>query len=440
MATLLTMPRLSDTMTTGKILDWKKKVGDIIEPGDVLAEIESDKATMEFEAFEEGVLLEIRVPAGQSAPIGETLAVLGEAGESTAATESIPIPPPIAIVEPKAEPKLKKEVVPPKPTPIPVPVPTAPPTAAPAPVEHVATDRLIASPIAMRLAAEKGIDLRAIHGSGPDGRITRTDVEQATTQVVQPIRPIAAVEVPKTTPPPSTHPLLPKELPAARSDAEPMSQMRSAIARRMTEGWQSPMFTVTVEVGMDRVVELRSQWKEIGSEVVPSVNDFIVAACARALQEYPKVNASYAGEAIQYHDHQDIGIAVALDDGLITPVIRNAGSLTVPQIAVEAKRLSEKAKAKKLQPEEFSGSTFTISNLGMFDVVHFTAIVNPPEAAILAVGSVREVPVANHGELSIEHRMLMTISGDHRVIDGATGARFLNAVKRWLESPLALIV
>ncbi|MDK9698839.1 MAG: 2-oxo acid dehydrogenase subunit E2 [bacterium] len=442
MATNLTMPRLSDTMTTGKILNWKVKPGDKIEPGSVLAEIESDKATMEFEAFEEGVILEIRVPAGESAPVGEVLAVLGEAGEVVApVTAKQEEKKPEAKKETKAaksEPKAKKE----EPKPVPAPVPTPTPAVVPAPVQPVAeatSSRLVASPVAMRLAMEMGVDLRAVAGTGPDGRITRADVEAAVGKVPPPQRPVAPAPAPKLAVAPLAPAPMKTTAPAiTHTGTEPMSQMRTAIARRMSDGWQAPMFTVTVEAKMDRIVDLRSQWKHLEGKS-PSINDFIVAACARALQVYPQVNASFAGDAITYHEQQDIAIAVALDDGLITPVIRNAGKKSLKEIADTARELSEKAKAKKLQPEEFSGSTFTVSNLGMFDVVHFTAIVNPPEAAILAVGSVREIPCVVDGELSIERRMLMTISGDHRVIDGATGAKFLNEVKRLLETPLALL-
>ncbi len=427
----LTMPRLSDTMTTGKVLSWNKKVGDRVQPGDVLAEIESDKATMEFEAFDEGILLEIRVPAGEAVAIGTILAVLGEA------TESIPATPPTA--KPELIPVVIEIL---KPAPVPEvikPVEVKPveqlekQNTLPTPPE---SGRILASPIALRLAAELAIDLRQIQGSGPDGRITRVDVETAAGKNPTPLPIIATVAKPTEN---LTEPSATKSIEPSTATSEPLSQMRSAIARRMTEGWQTPMFTVAMEIAMDRVVDLRQQWKSIGTEVVPSINDFIVSACAKALRKFPRVNASYAGDKILLHETQDIAIAVSLDDGLITPVIRNAGSLSLHEIASEAKRLSNLAREHKLQPEEFSGSTFTISNLGMYDVIHFTAIVNPPEAAILAVGSIREVPISNSGTISFSQRMVVTLSGDHRVIDGATGAQFLKEVKKTLESPVSLL-
>lgn len=442
MATNLTMPRLSDTMTTGKILEWKKKVGDKIEPGDVLAEIESDKATMEFEAFEEGTLLEIRVPAGSSAPIGEVLAVLGELNESTTqeTLQSSKQPVKEEIKPAKKEtpkqkvPAVKKaieevqditESVKPIVTVLKVETP-----------KIGTTSRIFASPLALRMAAELGVDIQSVRGTGPDGRITRTDIENA-----------SANSSSKTTKVP---PSIPKKQELIRPETSPMSQrtdqviemsqMRSAIARRMSEGWQSPMFTVTMDMKMDNIVTIREQWKGISDSSIPTINDFIICAVSKALAEFPRMNVSFRDYLIIQHNEIHVAFAVALNDGLITPVLFHSDKKSLVQIAQETKILVEKAFSKKLAPEEFSGSTFTISNLGKLEVEHFTAIVNPPEAGILAIGRVRDAVIAVDGEIAIEKRMFVTLSADHRAVDGATGAEFLLVVKKYLENPISLII
>lgn len=437
----LTMPRLSDTMVTGKVIEWKKKVGDKIEPGDVLAEIESDKATMEFEAFEEGILLEIRVPAGSTAPVGEVLAVLGEIGESSVEIKSTSTKPEeekSEITEEKksvAKKKSEKEVT------KTVKETSIPQTSQMEPSKNVlltpsqeAKHRIFASPLALRMAAEYGIDLSKVKGTGTDGRITRADIERMVQNQVSGTTQ-ESVKPPTKQQEPITH-----QIPSLEGVATELSQMRAAIARRMAEGWQTPMFTITMDIRMDAIVQIREQWKTFEENQVPTINDFVIWAVSRALTQYPKMNVSFQNQSIIQHQEVNVGFAVALPDGLITPVIFNANKKSLIQIAQETRILIEKALARKLQPEEFSNSTFTISNLGKMEVEHFTAIVNPPEAGILAIGRIREAVVVQNGKMTIENRMYVTLSADHRAVDGAMGAEFVKIVKRYLENPVALIL
>jgi pyruvate dehydrogenase E2 component (dihydrolipoamide acetyltransferase) len=440
--TKVVMPKLSEAMESGKIIKWLKKEGDRINGGDILVEVETDKADVEMEAFGAGVLRKILVPAGESAPIGALIGVIAEPGDDIAAV--VAAAPAGAAGAGSAAPKAAPAAPQPRPTPAtpaptpagPAPTPAAPvarPAAvvsAPAPTlaglgQGAQAGRVRASPLAKKIAAQSGVDLRLIQGSGPGGRIIRRDVEAAGSG--------AAVAMPAAA------------RPAAVSGAEfedvPLTQIRAAIARRMplSKG-PVPHFYVSSEVAMDRAWELREELNALEGQPKISVNDFVIRACALALLKHPGVNASLQSDAIRVYHRAHIGVAVALDDGLITPVLRDCHAKPLAQIAVEARDLVERARNRKLRAQELSGATFSISNLGMFDVAEFSAIINPPEGAILAVGSVRRVPVVDDAGLGVGRRMMLTISCDHRVMDGAMGARFLQDVKRLLEEPLRLLV
>ena len=405
--TKVVMPKLSEAMETGKIIKWLKKEGDRVQGGDILAEIETDKADVEMEAFGAGVLRKILVSAGEKAPVGTLIGVIAEPAEDIAAVlVSAPIPAGAGAVG------------------IPAPALTAP--------TAVATGRVKASPLAKKIAAQTGVDLRLIRGSGPGGRIIRRDVEAATAATVTvATAPVTVAAAPVTAP----------IVPGVEYEDRPFSQIRAAIARRMPLSKAPvPHFYVTSEVAMDRAWDLREELNALEGQPKISVNDFVVRACALALLKHPGVNASFQGESIRVWHRAHIGIAVALEDGLITPVLRDSHAKSLAQIAVEARDLAERARARKLRATELSGATFSISNLGMYDVTEFSAIINPPEGAILAVGSVRRVAVVDDAGLGVGRRMALTLSCDHRVMDGAMGARFLQDVKRLLEEPLRLLV
>jgi pyruvate dehydrogenase E2 component (dihydrolipoamide acetyltransferase) len=419
--TRVVMPKLSEAMETGKIIKWLKKEGDPIQGGDILAEIETDKADVEMEAFGAGVLRKILVPAGEKAPVGGLIGIIAGADEDISSVASAAPTPAAAPVPPPPAPA----AAPPAPV-----VPVAASPAAPPRVAAVAAPplaeghRVKASPLARKIAAQSGVDLRLVPGSGPGGRIIRRDVEAATAA-----RPAAGAA--------------PVSVAAAGPEFEDvtLSQMRAVIAKRMPLSKAPvPHFYVTSEVAMDRAWALRDELNALAGQPKISVNDFIVRACALALLQHPGVNASFQGDAIRVHHRAHIGIAVALDEGLITPVLRDCQAKSLSQIAVEARDLAERARGRKLRTTELSGATFSISNLGMFDVAAFSAIINPPEGAILAVGSVRRVPVVDGDALTVGRRMALTLSCDHRVMDGAMGARFLQDVRRLLEEPLRLLV
>ncbi|HKC97704.1 MAG TPA: dihydrolipoamide acetyltransferase family protein [Methylomirabilota bacterium] len=437
--TKVVMPKLSDAMETGKIIKWLKKEGDRIAGGDILAEVETDKADVEMEAFGAGVLRKILVPAGESAAIGALIGVIAEPGDDIAAVVAS-APASAGSGTGAAAPKAVPSAVPaPRPAPVtPAPAPVAPaarPAAAvgaPAPVpagirQGSQGGRVKASPLAKKIAAQAGVDLRLIQGSGPGGRIIRRDVEAAGSGAG------AAAAMPAA--------VRPAAVAGAEFEDVPLTQIRAAIARRMplSKG-PVPHFYVSSEVAMDRAWELREELNALEGQPKISVNDFVIRACAQALLKHPGVNASLQGDAIRVYHRAHIGVAVALDEGLITPVLRDCHAKPLAQIAVEARDLVERARNRKLRAPELSGATFSISNLGMFDVAEFSAIINPPEGAILAVGSVRRVPVVEESGLGVGRRMMLTISCDHRVMDGAMGARFLQDVKRLLEEPLRLLV
>ncbi|MCU0394358.1 MAG: pyruvate dehydrogenase complex dihydrolipoamide acetyltransferase [Chitinophagaceae bacterium] len=427
------MPRLSDTMTEGVIANWVKKVGDKVSKGDVLAEIETDKATMELESYKNGVLLYQGANAGDKIQVNDLLAIIGAADfkidEIVAAAKSgggaASAPAPAAAEAPAAAP---------------VAAATPAPAVAAQP-EVVNTGRILASPLARKLAAEKGIDLRYVKGSGDNGRITKSDIDQYT-PVAAPAAaaPVAAAPAAPTPAAPAVAPFVPGGQGEGYTD-NPNSQMRKVIAKRLSESkFTAPHFYLKMEINMDNAMAARTKLNEV-SPVKISFNDMIIKAAAMALKKHPAVNSSWMGEFIRTYEHVHIGMAVAIPDGLIVPVIRFADQKTLSQIAAEAKELGGKAKGKKLQPHEFTGNTFTISNLGMMDIDEFTAIVNPPDSCILAVGKIKEeVYRTEKGEFAVRNIMKLTLSCDHRSVDGAVGAAFLQTLKAYLENPVTMLV
>ena len=437
--TKVVMPKLSDAMETGKIIKWLKKEGDRVQGGDILAEIETDKADVEMEAFGAGVLRKILVPAGEKAPVGTLIGVIAEPTEDIAAVLAA-APAPAAAPGAGGATSARKDTrpeAPPAPAATPAPAPPRPAVvSAPAPATPAVSlaapasaGRVKASPLAKKIAAQSGVDLRLIRGTGPGGRIIRRDVEAAT--VTAAAAPAAVTAAPAAA----------ATVPGVEYEDRPLSQIRATIAKRMPLSKAPvPHFYVTSEVAMDRAWELREELNALEGQPKISVNDLVVRACALALLRHPGVNASFQGESIRVWHRAHIGIAVALDDGLITPVLRDCQAKSLAQIAVDARDLAERARVRKLRAPELSGATFSISNLGMYDVAEFSAIINPPEGAILAVGSVRRMPVVDDAGLGVGRRMALTLSCDHRVMDGAMGARFLQDVKRLLEEPLRLLV
>jgi len=444
--TKVVLAKLSPTMEEGTIVKWSKNEGDPVKVGDVLAEIETDKANMEMEALGAGVLRKILVPAGGKAPVGSLIGVIANpdediapliasAGAAAPKPAAAPAPPAAQPAQPKApEAPAKAEAAAPAPPatkPAPQPAPAQPAPAQPAPPPQADGARVKASPLARAIAAEKNIPLQAIAGSGPGGRVVKRDVEGYSGGAV--VGRIAPATAPATSAPAA---------PAITAGQElPLSNMRKTIAKRLAESkFSAPHFYVTVEIDMDAAVNAREQLQR-AAEAKVSFNDLVIKACAKALRGFPMVNASWAGDKIVTHGDINIGVAVSIPDGLITPVVRNADKKGVLEIAREIKELAGRARDKKLKPDEFTGSTFTTSNLGMFDVSDFTAIINPPDSAILAIGAVRKVPVVGEDdEIKVGHRMKVTLSSDHRVIDGALAAQFLKEVRRLLENPVALFV
>ncbi len=425
--TKVVMPKLSDAMETGRVIKWLKKEGDSVSGGEIIAEIETDKADIELEAFGAGVFRKIVVPAGERAPVGGLIAVIADPVEdisgvmAEAAAPASAAPPPSPSLAAAAPP-----VPSPRPAPAPAlrPVPPAPAPAAPS------GGRVKASPLAKKIAAQSGVDLRVLQGSGPGGRIVRRDVEAALGGY-PPLRAAYPAVPPAAAPPP----------PGIEHEDVPLSSIRAAIAKRMVQAkGPVPHFYLTTEIGMDRAWELREELNALEGQPKFSFTDTIVKACALALGSHPGVNASFQGETIRVHHRVHIGIAVALEEGLITPVLRDCDRKSLAQVAVEGRDLVERARNRRLRAQELSGATFTVSNLGMFDVDEFCAIINPPEGAILAVGAVAEKPVVEGDRIGMGRRMRVTLSCDHRVMDGAMGARFLQDLKRLLEEPLRLLV
>lgn len=409
MAEVIRMPKMSDTMTEGVIVSWLKQVGDDIKPGDILAEVETDKATMELENYVKGTLLHIGIPAGGSVPVDALIAIVGQKGDDITALLSGASAPTAPAA--KAE-EVKTETVS---TPV-----------LQAPAANSSTDsRVKASPLAKKIADEKGIDINSISGSGDGGRIVKRDVETFTP---------ASKGASKSTV------VLPTVVGQESFDEVPVSQMRKVIARRLSESKHTaPHFYLTMSINMDKVIEARKAMLEY-SPVKISVNDIIIKAVAAALRKNPAANSSWLGDKIRYNHHINIGVAVAIEDGLIVPVVKFADSKSLSHISAEVKELADKAKNKKLQPNEFEGNTFTISNLGMFGIDEFTAIINPPDACILAVGAAKETVIVENGQMKIGQVMKVTLSCDHRVVDGAVGSAFLKTLKELLENPVKLLV
>jgi pyruvate dehydrogenase E2 component (dihydrolipoamide acetyltransferase) len=438
MALIITMPRLSDTMTEGVVAKWHAKIGDQITEGMLLAEIETDKATMDFEAFpgQEGVLLYVGVQEGQTAPVDAILAILGAAGEDVsalvaggaAASKADASPTEVAAPAPAPEPATAS-VPEPAPASHSASLPSQPAAAPAASGSLNATApgdaRLKASPLARSLASQHGLSIASIQGTGDGGRITKSDVERSLTH--------ASME-------PNTVSAAPVSYPSSGYVDTPVSQMRKTIAKRLAESkFTAPHFYLTIAVDMSAATAARAEINKDG-DVKISYNDLVVKSVAKALKKHPAVNSAWMGDSVRTNFDVHVGIAVAVEDGLLVPVVRHADAKGLAEISAEVRGFAMKAKEKKLQPSDWSGNTFTISNLGMFGIEEFTAIINPPDAAILAVGGVQDVPVVKNGQVQAGQVMKMTLSCDHRVIDGVTGAAFLNTVKGYLERPLSLIL
>ncbi len=430
-AAIIRMPKMSDTMEEGVIASWLKKVGDQVASGDILAEVETDKATMELESYEDGELLYIGHKAGESVPVDGILAIIGEKGadfETLLKAESA-VPVAAKVETPSTT---TQSATSPKSAPAPVIQVSS------APVQVVAATsngRLKASPLAKKLAKDLGYDIAQIAGSGDYGRIIKKDVEAFKPSA----KPTTTSSAPSTTKAPA--PIALAQVVGEESYEEiPVSQMRKTIGKRLAESkFNAPHFYVTMEINMDKAIEARKSLNEI-SPVKISFNDLVVKATAAALRQHPKVNVSWLGDKIRMNHHIHIGIAVAVDEGLLVPVIRFADNKSLSHISAEVKELAKKAVNKQLQPQDWEGNTFTISNLGMFGVEEFTAIINPPDACILAVGGIKQTAIVKEGELVPGNVMKVTLSSDHRVVDGALGAAFLQTLKGLLEDPVRILI
>jgi pyruvate dehydrogenase E2 component (dihydrolipoamide acetyltransferase) len=411
MATKVVMEALSPTMEEGRLVEWKKNEGDAVAQGDVLAEVETDKAVMELVARAAGTMIKQVVPVGTTLPVGGIVAWLGTKGEAVPGAEA-------AAPAPAAAPKAAAAAAP-------AAVPAVPAPSAPS----ASSDRVKASPLAKKIAKEKGLDLGRVQGSGPAGRVVLRDLEGASAQSAA-----TPAKSPLATGRASTG------APGVVFEDVALTQIRKTIAKRLSQSLGPiPTFYLTMDVDMTRAAEAREALKALGPEGKVSFNDIIIKAVATALVQHPACNAWWMDDRIRIWHEANIGMAVAVEDGLITPVIRNAESKSLRQISAESRDLAGRARERKLKPDEYTGSSFSLSNLGMFDIEHFTAIINPPEAGILAVGKVREEPAVVNGQVVVRQKMRMTMSCDHRAIDGATGSAFLKTLKTLLENPLALV-
>jgi pyruvate dehydrogenase E2 component (dihydrolipoamide acetyltransferase) len=434
MAEVILMPKLSDTMTEGVVAEWHKKVGDEVSSGELLAEIETDKATMEFESFYDGTLLHIGIEKGQTAPVNDVLAVIGEKGEDVEAilAEANKGKAEETKEETKKEPEPEKEIKQETAQSDSAANNAAESKSSSEEVKPTTTNsaqsgdggRIFASPLAKKLAEDKGIDLALVKGSGENGRIVKRDIENYVPyerpEGSAPIRRAAVGEESYT--------------------EENVSQMRKTIAKRLAESkFTAPHFYLTMSIDMDNAIAAR---KAINSEegVKVSFNDMVIKSVAMALRQHPAVNSAWLGDKIRRNDHVHIGVAVAVEDGLLVPVVRFADAKGLVEINAEVKDYAQKAKDKKLQPQDWEGNTFTISNLGMFGIEEFTAIINPPDSCIMAIGGIQEVPVVKDGQIVPGNVMKVTLSCDHRVVDGATGSEFLNTVKSYLENPVKMLM
>jgi len=414
---VVTMPRLSDTMEEGTVATWLKKVGDKVEEGDILAEIETDKATMEFESFNEGTLLFVGLNEGESASVDDLLAIIGPKGTDVSKIASnfsvnwgtVKEEQPKKVDKVEAKPALTKVET--KPTPV---------------SNSNSNGRVFVSPLAKKMAEEKGFNLSQIKGSGENGRIIKRDIENFTpgTTVEQSLAPVA------------------KFIPSGQEDFDEVkhSQMRKVIAKRLGESkFSAPHYYLNVEFDMENAIAFRAQFNSI-PDVKISYNDMIVKACAIALRQHPQVNSRWFDDRMQLNNHVHVGVAVAVEDGLVVPVVRFANEQTLPQIGAAVKDYAGRARNKKLTPQEMEGSTFTVSNLGMFGIESFTSIINQPNSAILSVGAIVQKPVVKNGEIVVGHTMKLTLACDHRTVDGATGSQFLQTLKGYIENPVTMLV
>lgn len=418
------MPRLSDTMTEGVIAGWQKNIGDTVKKGDVLADIETDKATMELESYKDGILLYQGAKAGEKILVNDLLCVIGAAGTNVDAI--------VAAVKNGATAAAPAAAAP---TASPAAAPAAPAqatAAAPAAQVVVNEGRIFASPLARKMAEERGIDLKYVKGTGDNGRITKFDIDGYVPAAASATAPTMGASAPAF--------VQAAQQGVVSFEDQPVSQMRKTIARRLSESlFTAPHFYITMTIDMDAAVAARAKINEV-APVKISFNDMVVKATALSLKQHPKINSSWLGDTIRTNHHVNIGIAVAVDEGLLVPVVRFADTKSLSEIGVTVKGFAQKAKDKKLQPADWEGSTFTISNLGMFGVDEFTAIINPPDACILAVGGIAQVPVVKNGQVVPGNVMKVTLSCDHRVVDGAAGAAFLQTLKSLLEEPLRMLV
>lgn len=417
---IITMPRLSDTMTEGTVASWLKKVGDKVSEGDILAEIETDKATMEFESFYAGTLLHIGIQEGESAPVDSVLAIVGPEGTDVSDVLSGETKP--------AKKEQKETTEAPKKEESPAPNNSTSDT-----TQEVTTDggRIFASPLAKKIAQDKGINLSQVKGTGENGRIVKSDVENFTPSTKAPSAEVKEA-VAKSTPVAVT---------AGEVKVEEVknSQMRKTIARRLAESkFTAPHYYLTVELNMDNAMEARKTINSLPDTKV-SFNDMVVKACAMALKKHPQVNSTWTDAATMINHHVNVGVAVAVEDGLVVPVVNHTDLLTLSQIGAAVKDLAGKARNKKLQPKEMDGSTFTVSNLGMFGIEEFTSIINQPNSAILSVGAIIEKPVVKNGQIVVGNTMKVTLACDHRTVDGATGAEFLQTLKHYIENPVTML-
>jgi len=440
------MPALSPTMTEGNVASWLKNEGDTVQAGDILCEIETDKATMEVEATDEGTLARIVAPAGtEGVAVNAVIGLILEEGEDASALEGAeaaapaPAAPAAAAAEPAAEPAPAASAAQPQPAAAPAgPAPGGNGATPPAPQREPGA-RIFASPLARRMAKQAGLALEAIAGTGPNGRIVKVDVEAAIAAAAPPVA-AALAPAPAAAPTPAPAPVAPAA--AAYQDA-PASTMRKVIAQRLQEAKREvPHFYLTVECAVDALLETRAQLNARSDDYTLSVNDFVIRAAALALRKVPAANASWVDGALRQYASADVSVAVAIEDGLVTPIVRNADGKGLAEISAEVKELAGRARAKPmgLAPEEYQGGTFSVSNLGMYGIKEFSAIINPPQSMILAVGIAEQRPVVKDGALAVATMMSCTLSVDHRVVDGALGARFLQAFKGLIEDPLTMLL
>ncbi len=418
--TIVTMPRLSDTMEEGTVASWLKKVGDQVEEGDILAEIETDKATMEFESFHSGVLLHIGIQEGESAPVDDILAIIGPEGTDVQAALNAQKASSTAVEEAPADAKGEKT--------------EAAEVSQAAPVAAVDGQRIFVSPLARKMAQEKGIDLSTVQGSGDHGRIVKRDIEN-----YQPVAATEKVAVAAATSDTTAVPVMMPVVGEESREEKKNSQMRKVIAKRLGESkFTAPHYYLMIEVDMTQAMESRKRINDLPDTKV-SFNDMVVKACAMALRKHPQINTSWNGDTTIYNHHIHVGVAVAVEDGLVVPVLKFTDQMSLSQIGASVKDLAGRARDKKLTPAEMEGSTFTVSNLGMFGILEFTSIINQPNSAILSVGAIVQKPVVKEGQIVVGNTMKLSLACDHRTVDGATGAQFLQTLRAYLENPVTML-